>query len=324
MPSVIKLTQTGAPSVLRLETVPQTEPGPHEAWIEQEAVGVNYLDVMQRNGQVTIPLPSSLGLEASGRVVAVGEKVTNIAIGDRVAYALGPIGAYATARAYPAERLVRLPERLSFETAAAVTFKGITAQYLLKSTYSVGSDTVVLLYGAAGALGQLMVPWAKHLGAFVIGVVSKPASIEIARARGCDEVLVWGSGDLPSQVVALTGGRKADVVYDGIGKTTFAASLDSLRPRGMMVSIGASSGVPAPIEVGTLNAKGSLILTRPSIAAYATDIAEYHERAADVYAAIAEGIIEPEIWKTYPLDQAAAAHAALEDGSSAGPVVLKP
>jgi NADPH:quinone reductase len=324
MVSAIRLTQTGGPEVLVLETVEQAEPGPQEAWIEQEAVGVNFLDVTQRKGAVPIPLPGGLGLEGAGRVTAVGSAVTNVAVGDRVAYILGPLGAYASGRLYPAERLVRLPETLSFDDAATVLFKGITAQYLLKSTYPVGPGTVVLLYGVAGGLGQIMAPWAKHLGAFVIGVVSKEASIERARALGCDAVLVWGACDLPAEVATLTNGRKADVVYDGIGRDTFGASLDSLRPRGLLASIGASTGAPPPIEVGTLNAKGSLFLTRPGLAAHATDITEYRERAEDVFAAVSDGIIKPSAWKAFSLADAAGAHAALESGGSAGPILLKP
>lgn len=324
MATTIRLEETGGPEVLRVETFEPAKPGPTEAWIIQEAIGVNYLDVTQRNGAVPIHLPGGLGLEGAGRVAAVGSDVRNVSVGDRVAYALGPLGAYASERAYPADRLVPLPESLSAEDAAAIIFKGVTAQYLLKSTYPVGSGTVILLYGVAGALGQFMAPWAKHLGAFVIGVVSKEASVKIARRRGCDEVLVWRQGDLAKEVAALTGGRKADVVYDGVGRATFEASLDSLRPRGLMVSIGASSGAPDPVAAGTLNAKGSLFLTRPSITAHATDIGEYRTRVEDVFAAVAKGIIKPEIWKTFPLDRAAEAHAALEKGSSDGPIVLIP
>jgi NADPH2:quinone reductase len=186
--------------------------------------------------------------------------VENVAVGDRVAYALGPLGSYAAGRLYPANRLVKLPDAISFEDAAAVVFKGITAQYLIKSTFAVGPGTVVLLYGAARALGQLLAPWAKHLGASVVGVVSKEASIARAKAAGCGHVLVW-SDNLPADVARVTNGHKADVIYDGIGRKTFAASLDSLHQRGTPVSIGASSGSPPPLEVGTLNAKGSLFLT---------------------------------------------------------------
>lgn len=324
MARVIRLARTGTPDVLELVTVERIEPGPDEAWIEQEAIGVNYLDVMQRQGVVPIPLPAGLGLEGAGRVTAVGSAVRNVAVGDRVAYILGPLGGYASGRLYPAERLLKLPDCLSFDDAAAVLFKGITAQYLIKSSYQVQAGSVVLLYGAAGPLGQILASWAKHLGALVIGVVSKSGSVERARAAGCDAVLVWGSCDLPAEVSRLTDGRKADVVYDGIGRDTFAASLDCLRPRGLMVSIGASTGGPPAIDVGTLNAKGSLFLTRPGLAAHATHIDEYRRRAHDVFDAVAKGIIEPSVWRRFSLADAASAHMALEDGSAAGAIVLKP
>ena len=324
MSIAIRLTQTGGPDVLKVESVTKAQPGPGDVWIEQEAIGVNFLDVTQRNGAVPIPLPSGLGLEAAGCVVAIGPDVTNVAVGERVAYILGPIGSYASARLYPAQRLVRLPDELSAEDAATVLFKGITAHYLLHSTYAVGPGTVVLLYGAAGALGQIMAPWAKSLGAFVIGVVSKEASVARAQAAGCDAVLVWGTCDLPAEVAKLTDGQKAHVVYDGIGKLTFAASLDCLRPRGMMVSFGESSGAPDPIAVGTLNAKGSLFLTRPGLGAHATELGEYHQRADAVFSAVTAGVIKPAAWNVFPLSDAAAAHAALEGGQSAGAILLKP
>jgi NADPH2:quinone reductase len=324
MSIAIHLTQTGGPNVLRVEPITEVRPAQGEVWIEQEAIGVNYLDVTQRNGSVPIALPSGLGLEAAGRVAAIGPDVANAAVGDRVAYILGPIGSYASGRLYPAERLVRLPDVLSADDAAAILFKGVTAHYLLHSTYAVGPGTVVLLYGAAGALGQIMVPWAKSLGAFVIGVVSKEASVERAQALGCDAVLVWGACDLPAEVARLTGGQKAHVVYDGIGKLTFAASLDSLRPRGLMVSFGASSGSPEPVAVGTLNAKGSLFLTRPGLGAHATDLVEYRQRADAVFGAVNAGVIKPATWNVFSLSDAAAAHAALESGQSAGAILLKP
>jgi NADPH:quinone reductase len=204
----IRLSRAGGPEVLVPETVQRSELGPNEAWIVQEAIGVNYLDVMQRQGTVPILVPGGIGLEGAGRVEGVGSAVRNVAVGDRVGYALGPLGAYASERAIATDRLIRLPDSLSFDEAAAVTFKGVTAQYLLKSTYPVAAGTVVLLYGVAGALGQLMVPWAKHLGAFVIGIVSKEASIETARSHGCDAVLVWGKSDLPREVAALNKGTK--------------------------------------------------------------------------------------------------------------------
>lgn len=324
MDLVIRMEHPGGPEVLKAEPVVPKAPGPGQALIRQEAVGVNYLDVTQRSGAVPIALPSGLGLEAAGRVTAIGPGVDHVEVGDRVAYILGPIGGYASARLYPAERLIRLPDKLSFEEAATVLFKGITAHYLLHTTYPVARGAVVLLYGAAGALGQIMAPWAKALGAFVIGVVSKEASVKRARAAGCDAVLVWGMQDIPGEVAALTNGRKADVVYDGVGKVTFDASLDALRPRGVMVSIGASSGAPGPVAVATLNAKGSLFLTRPGLAAHATDLDEYRRRAAAVFAAVSEGVFTPSASQVFPLADAAEAHAWLEGGKATGAVLLKP
>jgi NADPH2:quinone reductase len=316
--------QTGGPGVLGLDRVGRSSPGAGEAWVEQEAIGVNYLDVMQRNGAAPIPLPNGLGLEAAGRVTAIGSDVTEVAVGDRVAYALGPLGAYASGRLYPAERLLRLPDGLSCEAAATILFKGLTAQYLLNTTYPVGPGTVILLYGVGGGLGQVMTPWARHLGARVIGVVSKSASAERARALGCEAVLVWGQCDVAAEIAALTNGRKADVVYDGVGRQTFDASLDSLRPRGVLASIGASSGQPPAVEVATLNAKGSLFLTRPSLAAHIADPAEYHARARDVFAMAQAGVIATKPAAAYPLADVAEAHADLERCAPAGAIVLKP
>lgn len=324
MVSVVRIDQPGGPEVLRLESMPSSQPGPGEAWIEQVAIGVNYLDVMQRKGTVPVPLPSGLGLEGAGRVTAIGPGVTNIRVGDRVAYATGPIGAYASARLYPAERLIGIPDFVSFDDAAAVIFKGITAQYLLKTTYPVGPGTIMVLYGVAGGLGEIMAQWAKNLGAYVIGVVSKATSVPKAEALGCDAVLVFNPTTLAADVAHITGGKKAHVVYDPIGRISFEASLDSLRPRGLMVSFGASSGAPSAIEVATLNAKGSLFLTRPSLAAHTATSAEYQERAQDVLAAISAGVITPRIWASYPLASAATAHADLEAGRSSGAIILKP
>ncbi|MCU1719711.1 quinone oxidoreductase family protein [Pseudomonas sp. 5P_5.1_Bac1] len=324
MVAAIRINQTGGPEVLELRTVDGAAPGPGEVWLEQDAIGVNFLDVTQRKGAAPLPLPGGLGLEGAGRVVRVGAGVSNVAEGDRVAYATGPLGAYASARLFPAERLVKLPDSLSSEDAAAVLFKGITAQYLLKSTYPVGPGTTLLLYGVAGGLGSIMAQWAKHLGAFVIGVVSRPSSVDKARALGCDEVLVFDPATLAAEVARITDGKKVDVVYDPIGRVSFDASLDSLRPRGLMVSFGASSGAPAPVEMATLNSKGSLFITRPSLAAHTATHAEYQERAADVLAAVSAGIITPRIWGRYALADAARAHADLENGRSSGAIILTP
>ncbi len=324
MTSVVRIAQTGGPEVMKIETINEQDPGPGEVWLEQDAIGVNFLDVTQRNGKVPLRLPSGLGLEGAGRVVAIGPDVDNVRIGDRVAYATGPIGSYANGRLYPAARLVQIPERLTAAAAAAVLFKGITAQYLIKTTYKVQPGTVMVLYGAAGAVGQIMTPWAKYLGAFVIGIVSKEASIKTARASGCDAVLVWGAMDLPAEIAKITDGKKADVVYDPIGRATFESSLDSIRPRGLLVSFGASSGAPPAVSVETLNAKGSLFLTRPSIAAHTADTGEYRWRVNDVLAAVSDGIVKPSVWKSYALADVSKAHADLEGGKSSGAIVLTP
>lgn len=324
MVTVVGFSSTGGPDVLEVRQTDHAAPGLGEVWIEQHAIGINYLDVSQRNGAVPVVLPSGLGLEGAGVVTAVGTDVTQVKVGDRVAYATGPLGAYASGRLVPAGKLVPLPDSISFQDAAAVLFKGITAQYLLKSTYPVGPGTVMVLYGVAGGVGAIMAKWAKHLGAFVIGVVSRAQSVEKAYALGCDEVLVFDAQTLAQEVTRITDGKKADVVYDPIGRVSFAASLDCLRPRGLMVSFGASSGAPQAVEVGLLNAKGSLFLTRPSIAAHTSGVEEYQARAHDVLAALQAGIIEPAVWKTYPLENAAQAHADLESGRASGTLLLIP
>lgn len=324
MGSRIEVRQPGGVEALVSVPVEVLEPGDGQVWLEHEAIGVNYLDVMQRMGTAPLALPNGLGIEAAGRVVRVGPNVSNVQVGDRVGYVLGAPGSYSTGRLYPADRLIPLPAALSFEAAAAVLMKGITAQYLLTSTYQVRAGTNVVLYGAAGALGQIMVPWAKALGANVIGVVSRDSSMQRAMQCGCDAVLLWGRHDIPAEVARITAGRKADVVYDGVGKQTFGASLDCLAPRGLMASIGASSGAPPAVEVSTLNAKGSLYLTRPSLAAHATDLSEYQQRAKQVLLAIERQIITPAVWKTFPLDDVRAAHQAMEQGANEGAIVLQP
>ncbi len=320
----VHLEHSGDPQVLQLQSDPVQAPGPGEVWLEQAAIGVNPLDVNQRKGDVPLSLPSGLGLEGAGTVAAIGPGVSNVQVGDRVAYATGPLGAYASARLFPAERLVKLPDTLTCEAAAAVLFKGITAQYLLKSTYPVGPGTRVLIYGAAGALGQLMVPWAKHLGAFVIGVVSKTHSVARATAAGCDAVLVFDAQTLAAQVLEVTQGHKVDVVYDSVGRVSLQASLDSLRPRGLLVSFGATTGAPEPLAMSTLNAKGSLFVTRPSLAAHTATTDEYQQRAQDVLAAVTAGIIQPHIWRRYPLTDVASAHDDLQQGRSEGALILLP
>lgn len=324
MAQVIRMTAAGGPECMQMQQVDVAPPGPGEVLLAQEAIGVNPLDVLQRKGIAPIPLPSGLGLEGAGKVLALGAGVEQFAVGDRVAYATGPLGAYASERLYPAERLVKLPDSISAEQAAAVLFKGITAQYLLTSTYAVGPGTVVLLYGASGGVGQLMASWAQHLGATVIGVVSKPQSQARALAAGCAHALVFDPETLAADVRTITGGRMADVVYDGLGKLSFAASLDCLRPRGLMVSFGATTGAPPAVEMATLSAKGSIYITHPSLAAHTATAAEYQQRATAVLQAVSQGVIQAAIGRRYALADVAAAHTDLEAGKTQGAVVLLP
>lgn len=324
MVMVVQVTQNGGPEVLNIVEQATAEPGPGQVWIEQKAIGVNPLDLLQRKGVVPLPLPSPLGLEGAGEVRAVGPDVTGVRVGDRVAYATGPIGAYASGRIYPADRLVKLPDALGFDEAAVLLFKGITAQYLLKTTYPVGPGSRVLIYGASGGVGQLMAAWAKHLGAQVLGVVKRPGSVQRALDAGCDQAFVFDAATLPEQVAKATDGHKVDVVYDGVGKISFDASLDCLRPRGVMVSYGATSGAPDPVSVATLNAKGSLYLTRPSLAAHTATAEEYQQRAADVIAAWSAGLIKPQVAHRFALTDVAQAHALMESGRNDGAMVLVP
>ncbi|MDH4564230.1 quinone oxidoreductase [Pseudomonas sp. BN411] len=323
MALVVRLTETGGLDTLKLVEEEKSAPGYGEVWIEQHAIGVNPLDVSQRKGAVPLKLPSGLGLEGAGEITAVGPGVENFLVGDRVGYATGPVGAYASGRIFPAERLILLPDSLSYEGAASLLFKGITAQYLLKTTFPVTKGSRILVYGASGGVGQIMVPWAKYLGAQVIGVVSKQSSVERAKRAGCDEVLVFDAASLPEQVMEVTSGHKVDVVYDGVGRASFEASLNSLRPRGLMVSYGMTSGAPLAVEIATLNAKGSLFLTRPSLGAHTATAAEYQRRAADVLKAYADWIIRPNPCHEFKLSNVAQAHELLESGSSQGAVILR-
>lgn len=325
MVTSVRIEETGGPDVMKLVTSEVVQPGQGEVWIEHTAIGVNPLDVIQRSGQAPLrQLPTGLGLEGVGKIAGIGPGVSGYKVGDRVGYIMGPLGAYATGRIYPAERLIKLPDNLRDDDAAALLFKGITAEYLLTSVYPVTDKSRVLIYGASGAVGQLMALWAKHIGAQVIGVVSKETSIPRAKAAGCDEVLVFDADSLPQQVESITDGHKVDVVYDGLGRISFEASLNCLRPRGLMASIGMTTGAPPPVQVGTLNAKGSLFLTRPSLAIYTADTREYHQRAENVLKAYAKGIIKPSVGHVFSLNEVGEAHELLQSGHGQGAVILHP
>jgi NADPH2:quinone reductase len=323
MTKAIRIHAHGGPEVMQFEEVPTPEPGPGEALVRHAAIGLNYIDIYFRTGLYKSPLPAILGMEASGTVLAVGEGVTEVAVGDRVAYATAPIGAYATERVIAADRLVKLPDAIDFKTAAAMMLQGLTAQYLLRRTYRVKPGETILVHAAAGGVGLILTQWAKHLGAAVIGVVSTPEKAELARAHGADHVLV-GYADLPGEVKRITGGAMVPVVYDSIGKDTFMASLDCLAPLGMMVSYGNASGPVGAVDVGLLAAKGSLFLTRPSLATYTAKRADLEAGARELFDVVTSGAVKIRVNQTFPLAEAAEAHRALEARRTTGSTVLLP
>ena len=323
MTKAIRIHANGGPEVMRWEDVPTPEPGPGEALIRHEAVGLNYIDVYFRTGLYKSALPATIGMEGSGVVLALGAGVTDLEVGDRVAYAGGPIGAYATQRVIPADRLVKLPEAIDFNTGAAMMLQGLTAQYLLRRTYPVKAGQTIVVHAAAGGVGLILCQWAKHLGVNVIGVVSTPEKAELARAHGADHVVV-GHQDLAAEVKRITGGAMVPVVYDSVGKDTFNISLDCLAPLGMMITYGNASGPVPPIDLGVLTAKGSLFVTRPTLATYTAKRADLVAGAAELMDVVASGVVKIRVNQTFPLSEAAAAHIALESRKTTGSTVLIP
>ncbi len=320
----IRIHTQGGPEVLQWENVPTPEPGPGEVLLHHEAVGLNYIDVYFRTGLYKIPqLPVTIGLEGAGVVRAVGPNVTDLAVGDRVAYAGGPLGAYATERVIAADRVVKLPDAIDFQTGAAMMLQGMTAQYLLRRTYRVRAGETILVHAAAGGVGLILCQWASHLGARVIGVVSTPEKAELARAHGAAHVIV-GHDHLAAEVKRITEGAMVPVVYDSVGRDTFTASLDSLAPLGLMVSYGNASGAVPPVDVGMLAAKGSLFLTRPTLATYTASRADLLAVTSDLFDVVAQGAVKIRVNQTFPLSEAAAAHRALEARQTTGSTVLLP
>ncbi|MCQ9378876.1 quinone oxidoreductase [Methyloversatilis sp. XJ19-49] len=321
----VRMHRTGGPEVLQYEAVEPCDPAAGEARVRQHAIGVNFIDIYYRSGLYPMPLPGGLGLEAAGVVEAVGEGVTDIAPGERVAYAGGPPGAYASVRNLPADRLVRLPDAIDFDTAAALMLKGLTAQYLLRRTCRIEPGDSLLLHAAAGGVGLIASQWAQALGATVIGTVSTPAKAELARAHGCAHVLTdVAPDDLPAQVRALTGGKGVRVVYDGIGRDTFMASLDCLAPLGMMVSFGNASGPVAAFEPALLAQKGSLFLTRPTLFHYVAQRADLLAAAGELFARVADGTVRVAIGQRHALKDCARAQEALAARLTTGSLLLMP
>ncbi len=323
MSKAIRIHSYGGPEVLRWEEVPLPDPGPSEALVEQKAIGLNYIDVYFRTGQYKIPsFPAIIGQEGAGIVTAIGSAVDSVAVGDRVAYA-GPLGAYATMRVLQADRLVRLPEAISFDVAASLMLKGLTAQYLLHRTHAARAGETILVHAAAGGVGLLLCQWARHLGLTVIGVVSTEAKAGLVRQNGATHVII-GTNSLAADVKRLTGGAMVSVVYDSVGRDTFKASLDCLSPLGLMVTYGNSSGAVPSVDPALLSAKGSLFLTRPSLASYTAKRADLEKMAADLFAVVASGAVRVSTHQSFALHDAAAAHTALEARQTTGSTVLIP
>lgn len=319
----IRIHEYGDPSVLRWEELDVPAPGPGEAQVRQTAVGLNYIDVYHRTGLYPVgDLPSGIGLEGAGVVEAVGEGVEEVAPGDRVAYSGGPLGGYAERRNVPAWKLVRLPEDIPDRQAAGMMLRGTTAEYLLRRTYAVKRGETILIHAAAGGVGLIACQWAHHLGATVIGTVGSEEKAELARAHGCDHPILYRQEDFVARVRELTGGEGVPVVYDSVGKDTFMGSLDCLQPRGMLVSFGQSSGKVPPFDIGLLSKKGSLYLTRPSSAAYSATRQEVRDSARALFDVVASGAVKIEVHQSFPLEQAAEAHRALEARATTGSTVL--
>ncbi len=320
----ILVHQHGGPEVLQHESFDVAAPGPGEALVRHEAIGLNYIDVYFRTGLYQAPLPLTPGMEGAGVVEAIGPGVTDVAPGQRVAYAGAPIGAYADLRVMPAAILVPMPDAISFDTAAAMMLKGMTAQYLLRQTYRVQPGDRILFHAAAGGVGLIVGQWAKHLGAVAIGTVSSPAKAELARAHGYEHVIDYSREDFVARVRELTDGEGVPVVYDGVGKDTFIRSLDCLRPLGMAVNFGSASGPVENFNMGLLSAKGSLFATRPTLMTYTRNRQLLLACAADLMEVVASGAVKIEIHQRFALADAEAAHRALEGRATTGSTLLIP
>lgn len=319
----IRIERQGGTDVMQLVDVPLPEPKAGEARVKLAASGVNFLDVYHRSGQYKVELPATLGSEGAGIVDAVGAGVTVVKAGDRVAFSRMLSGSYAEYATLPADALVPVPESVALETAAAVMLQGITAHYLTHSTFKVEAGQQILLHAAAGGVGLLLIQIAKQLGAFVIGTVSTDEKAELAKAAGADAIIRYDQGDFVAETRRLTEGAGVHVVYDSVGKATFNGSLDVLRRRGYLVLFGQSSGAVEPVDPQTLNRKGSLFLTRPTIGDYIATRDELLWRTGDLFAAIAAGTLQVRIDRTLPLADVGAAHTALERRETAGKVVLQ-
>jgi NADPH2:quinone reductase len=322
MPRAIRFYQTGGPEVLVWEEVAVGHPGRGEARVRHTAVGLNYVDTYVRRGLYPVSLPSGLGSEAAGVVEEVGPDVADIKPRDRVAYAGGPLGAYSEERVMPADRLVKLPEGISDQQAAAMMLKGLTVQYLIRQIHKVNENDIILFHAAAGGVGLIACQWAKSLGTTVIGTVGTEEKAKLAKARGCDYPVIYTQENFVEVVEKVTQGAKLPVVYDSVGKDTFMKSLDCIRPRGLMVSFGQSSGPLGPVDLGIFAQKGSLFFTRPTLNTYAAKHENLVAMAKELFEVVQSGAVKIEIHQTYPLKDAAKAHADLAARKTTGSTVL--
>ena len=322
--NAIRIHEYGGPEILKWEEVEVAEPGVGEALIRHTAIGLNFIDVYHRTGLYPMPLPTGLGREAAGVVEATGTGVTDVAVGDRVVYTGGALGSYAERRVLQADALVPIPAGIDDELAAAVFLKGLTAWYLLHRSYRVKSGDPILLYAAAGGVGSIAGPWAKRLGALVIGIVSTPEKADLAKAQGCDHILMADDSDMPGMVKALTGGYGVAAVYDSVGKDTFMTSLDCLRPHGTLVTFGNSSGAVEPFAPAELAKRGSLYVTRPILEHFVDTREKLLAAADELFAFLQEGTPSVRIGQRYALQDAAQAHRDLEDRKTTGSTILLP
>lgn len=324
MTHAIRIHEYGGPENLLWDEVPTPAPRAGEVLLSHKAIGLNYIDVYFRTGLYKLPsLPATIGMEASGLVEAIGDDVTEVAVGDRVAYATGPIGSYAERRIMKADRLVRLPDALSFEQGAAMMLQGMTAQYLIRRTFKAEAGQTILIHAAAGGVGLILSQWAKHIGCTVIGTVSTQAKAELARQHGVDHALLV-TDDLVARVKEITNGAMLPVVYDSVGRDTWTNSLDCLAPFGTMVSYGNASGPVPPFDIGILAAKGSLYVTRPTLATYTAKRADLLASAQDLFDVVSSGVVKIRVNQSWALKDAAEAHRALEARKTTGSSVLLP
>ena len=324
MTQVVKIEKTGEPEVLKFETIELSEPNPDEVLIEHKAIGLNFIDIYHRSGLYPLELPSGIGGEGSGIIKKIGSKVKDFSVGDRVAYAGVPLGAYSSERNYPTKNLVKIPNDISFDIAATLMTKGLTSYYLLYKTYPVSANETILFHAAAGGVGQIFCQWAKSLGCKVIGTVGSVEKINLAKKNGCDFVINYSKENFPKRVLEITKGKGVPVVFDGVGKNTFEDSIECLKTRGMMISFGNSSGPVTNIDVRRMIQPKGLYFTRPVMGQYLGAKDEIKEGAEKLFEKIQTGKVKIEIFKKYKLEDAILAHKDLGSRKIIGPAIITP